>query len=70
MKEFNLDLKDKSSGWKKKMGNDKFKDGYRCFLYQKKSTQTKTDMVRVDCSLKAVSKQSIVDYFIDPPFET
>lgn len=33
MKEFNLDLKDKSCGWKKKMGNDKFKDGYRCFLY-------------------------------------
>ena len=33
MKEFNLDVKDRASGWKKKMGNDKFKDGYRCNFY-------------------------------------
>jgi hypothetical protein len=54
------------SGWKKKLGQKDFKNGWKCTIHQK-AQKGKSDMLRTDASFQGIKAKSLMKYYCNPP---
>lgn len=61
------DLADKKIGWKKKVEQKQFANGYKCTVYQRKQKGIAGDLLRIECEFENCTVEEVVDYFVNPP---
>ena len=61
------DLNDKALGWKKKVHQQAFKDGYKTTVYQRKQKGQAGDLLRIEGEFQNITVAEVVDYYLNPP---
>ena len=66
-KEINEPMEGKGCPWTRKLAQNEYKGGLKCQVWQRKYDGLSNDLVRMDCSMKNIDMDTLVEHFMNPP---